>query len=342
LRVSDPGFCGRFARRALGIVIAASLIAGCALTVDQERDLGAQFSRQVAGQMPVVHDPEVLGYVRGIGQRLVAASGPQPFAITWNVVQDPNINAFAGPGGFIYVHTGLLQKARSSSEVAAVMSHELAHVTLRHVSSAVARQQQSALLGAGIAAVTDSSAAGQIAGLGAGVYNLRYNRQAERDADRVGVVVLQKAGFDPQGMVSIFQLLGSSGGGGKGGFLSSHPGTAERIAEIQGYISGLPRTASARRDDGGLPSIQTRLRTVRGTVDRSAGRYDPYGNRNADGYRGDDRYDPYARDRYDPYDRNGGGYGGGYERYGGGGVDPNGYPEGSYDPYDPYGDRYGR
>jgi predicted Zn-dependent protease len=323
LRVSDPDRSNRFLAP-LGILIAASLVAGCALTVDQERDLGAQFSRQVASQMPVVYDPDVTAYVRGIGQRLVAASGPQPFAITWNVVQDPNINAFAGPGGFIYVHTGLLQRARSSSEVAAVMSHELAHVTLRHVSAAVARQQQSALLGAGIAAVTDSAAAGQIAGLGAGVYNLRYNREAEREADQVGVVVMQKAGFDPQGMVSIFQLLGSSGGGGKGGFLSSHPGTAERIAEIQGYIGRLPRTASVRRDDGRLPSIQTRLRSVRGTVDRSAGRYDPFGNRDY------------------PSDRSGGGYGGGYDRYGGGGIDPNGYPEGSYDPYDPYGDRYGR
>ena len=296
----------RIARGLGTALIAAVLAAACALTVAQERDLGAQFERQVEREMVVVHDPVVVGYVQNIGNRLAAAAGPQPFPLTFGVVNDPNINAFAGPGGYVFVHTGLLMKARSTAEVVAVMAHEISHITLRHVSQAVARQQQAAILGAGIAAASDSSVLGQVAGTGLSVYNLRYDRQAEADADRNGVLLMRHAGYDPHAMVTIFQLLGSEGGGRSGGFFSSHPGTTNRIAEIRSYIGSSPTTGLIR-DDGRLPAIQRRIRSGGSGFSRSTGE-------------GPVAPGPYG-DRYDRDSRGGYPSGGSY-----GGTDPNGYP----------------
>ena len=248
------------ARRATALALVASLGGGCALTVDQERGLGDQFSRQVESQKRLVRDPAVVSYVRGIGSRLTAAAGPQPFPITWNVVVDRDVNAFAGPGGYIYVNTGLITRARNASELAAVMAHEFSHVALRHVSGAVARQQQVAILGAGVTAATGSEAWGQVAGTGAGLWNLKFDRAAEREADRYGVGLMRRAGYDPNGMVTMFQLLATTGGSGGGGFLSSHPGIGERIGYIRSDIASLPPGPPLIRDDGQLFAIQSRLR----------------------------------------------------------------------------------
>ncbi|MDP3937473.1 MAG: M48 family metallopeptidase [Deltaproteobacteria bacterium] len=247
----------------VALVGVLALIAGCALTVEQERQLGEDFSRQVAQEMKVLRDPMVVDYVRQMGGRLAGAAGPQPFLLTFNVVVDKDLNAFAGPGGYVYVNTGLIMKVRSSSELAGVMAHEISHVTLRHVSQAVARQQQASGLGALVGAVTDSQTAGKVAGTGVGVYNLRYDRQAEAGADREGLLLMYRAGYDPRGMVNMFQLLQSTGGT-KGGFLSSHPATAERLQAMQAYIAQLPPRAGLVSDDGRLQGVQSRIRSMGG------------------------------------------------------------------------------
>lgn len=298
------------ASRLIALALIASVCAGCALTVEQERGLGDQFSRQIESQKHLVRDPVVVSYVRGIGARLAAAAGPQPFPITWNVLVDKEVNAFAGPGGYVYVNTGLITRARDVSELAAVMAHELSHVTLRHVSGAVARQQQAAIVGAGIAAATNSEAWGQVASTGAGVWNLRYDRTAERQADRNGVALMQRAGYDPNGMVTMFQLLIQTGGSGGGGFLSSHPGVGERIRYIQSDIAALPPGPRLIRNDGRLGTIQSRLRADL----RPAGFGSVWNGSSPDGSTGD----TYRIGGAD-----------------GGGLDPNGYPEdpGAYNRY---------
>ena len=101
-----------------------ALTAACVLTVEDERRLGEQFSHQVQLQKRIVSDPVIVAYVRDMGTRLGRAAGPQPFPLTFNVIEDNSVNAFAGPGGYIYVNTGLILKARNASELAAVMSHE--------------------------------------------------------------------------------------------------------------------------------------------------------------------------------------------------------------------------
>ena len=303
--------------RAVAIALLVLVGTGCALTSEQERGLGDQFSRQVESQKRLVRDPAVVDYVRRIGGRLAAAAGPQPFPITWNVLVDDEVNAFAGPGGYVYVNTGLIARARNVSELAAVMAHELSHVTLRHVSTSVARQQQAAIVGAGIAAATGSETWGQVASTGTGIWNLRYDRAAEREADRNGVTLMQRAGYDPSGMVTMFQLLMSSGGAGGGGFLSSHPGVGERIQYIESDIRALPPSRGLIRDDGRLQSIQARVRSGL----RGAEWTRPWEGSSRSG----------AAGGTDPYGPGSSGDGGAY----GGGLDPNGYPDGpgSYDRY---------
>ena len=246
-----------------GAVLASlvALAAACALTVEQERQLGIDFSRQVETQMTVVRDPLVVDYIRQMGGRIAGAAGPQPLPLTFNVVADPDLNAFAGPGGFVYVNTGLIMRVRSGAELAGVMAHEISHVTLRHVSQAVARQQQASGLGALVGAVTDSPTAGKIAGTGVGIYNLRYDRQAEAEADREGLLLMYRAGYDPRGMVSMFQILQSEGGG-RGGFLSSHPSTSERLQVMQANIAQLPPRQGLVWDDGRLGAVQARIRAM--------------------------------------------------------------------------------
>lgn len=239
---------------------ALACISACALTVEQERRLGAEFSQEIAREKRIVRDPVVVGYLREMGNRLAAAAGPQPFPFTFNVIVDPGINAFAGPAGYVYVNTGLLMKARSSAEVAGVLSHEISHVTLRHVSQSVARQQQAGGVGSIVSTVTNTPSLGSIAGTGISIYNLQFDRQAEAQADSTGLRLMHRAGYDPRGMVSMFELLQSQGGEGRGGFLSSHPGTPQRIGAMRAEIARLPPGRGLVFRDGKLARVQARIR----------------------------------------------------------------------------------
>jgi predicted Zn-dependent protease len=148
------------------------------------------------------------------------------------------------------------------------MAHEISHVTLRHISRAVERQQQVAGLGALVQVATDSQVLGRAAGVGAGIVNLRYDRRAEAEADHSGLLLMLRAGHDPRGMITMFQLLQTTGGGGGGGgFLSSHPGTSQRIETIRSTIASFPAGRGGITDDGRLSAIQAR---IRGGAGRSA------------------------------------------------------------------------
>ena len=179
------------------------------------------------------------------------------------MVQDNAINAFAGPGGYVYVNTGLIRSSRNAGELAAVMSHEISHVTLRHVSKAVARQQVAAI-GPLVGEIYKQPTLGQVAGTGVGIYNLKFDRQAEAEADRSGVAMMYRAGFDPYSMVTMFQLLQTEAGG-RGGFLSSHPGTGQRIGEVQSYIRQLPPRTGLIRSDTQFAGVQARVRSMSGS-----------------------------------------------------------------------------
>lgn len=255
-------------------MICGLLAAACApLSVDQERSLGADFSRDFNRRTALVRDPAVTRYVSAISRRLLKHAGPQPFTYRFHIVPNAGINAFAAPAGYIYLYTGTILEARNVSELAGVMAHEIGHVARRHVANNFNRAVATNILHqAGIVAaeITAGPRAGNAArtlgGLAAMGYLNTFSREAEHEADAFAVQLLFKAGYDPRGLVTFFETLKGKGGPSTPAFLSSHPATSVRIARTRRMIEGLPRDARLERHDNGrLEQVQDLLRK---TADR--------------------------------------------------------------------------
>jgi predicted Zn-dependent protease len=268
---TDPGR-GRSRRGRAGPALAALALAlGCTtLSVPQEQQLGARLAAEARQSLPLVRDRVVEGYVQEIGQRLVRAAGPQPFAYRFHVVASDEINAFAMPAGYVYLHTGTILRARNVSELAGVMAHEVGHVAERHIAENYARQQGASiarnLAVLGVAMVGGPSGAVGLAGDLTAVAVLNsFGREAEREADAFAVRVMPRAGYDPRGLVTFFETLVREGGPSPPSFLSSHPATAERIQATSRAIAALGPLEGLRQDDGGrLEIIQRRIRLLAG------------------------------------------------------------------------------
>ncbi|HET9580200.1 MAG TPA: M48 family metalloprotease [Usitatibacter sp.] len=227
------------------------------LSETQERTIGNRIMRDVRIDPAYVDDPEVSDYLNSLGQRLLlAAEGPRR-EISFFVVQDDTINAFALVGGHIGVHTGLIALTQNESELAGVVAHEIAHILQRHQARMMhgSRGTQwtslAALALAMLASRGGGSQSGQIteaaiAGAGAlQIQNqLNYTREHEREADRVGLTLLDRAGFDPRGMASFFDRMLRANRlneyKGAPSYLRTHPLTTERIADIQDRVNELP------------------------------------------------------------------------------------------------------
>ena len=226
-----------------------------AMTPAQERKVGEAIMRQIRAQGGYLQDPEVNDYLNELGHRLVAASHDTKQDFEFFAVPDPQINAFALPGGFIGVHTGLILLAQNESELASVLAHEISHVTQRHMSRMVVNQKDSMLLSlAGLALAILASRAGNNSGQGVQaaiassqalqVQNqLNFTRDNEYEADRIGFTRLTSAGFDPNGMAAFMSRLQRANRfieGTAPSYLRTHPITYERIAEAQSRSQGLP------------------------------------------------------------------------------------------------------
>lgn len=216
----------------------------------QERTIGNRIMREVRVDASVVDDPEVAGYVSSVGSRLLAAVDGPRRDIDFFVVQDESVNAFALVGGHIGVHTGLILLTQNESELAGVMGHEIAHIVQRHQARMFHGQRgaQFTSLAALALAVLASRGAGSQSGqiteaavATAGALQIQsqldYTREHEREADRVGLTLLERAGFDSRGMASFFERLLRTNRlnefKGAPSYLRTHPLTTERIADIQ-------------------------------------------------------------------------------------------------------------
>lgn len=227
-------------------------VSGAAISPADERKLGERIMRDIRRDPAYLDDAEVAEYANSLGFRLTARSDATRQEFEFFVVRDAQINAFALPGGFIGIHTGLLLAAQSESEVAGVVAHEIAHVTQRHIARMVSQQGQSQLMSmaamavAILAARSNSQVAEAAMAFGqAGVMQsqLNFTRDNEREADRVGVQLLDSAGFDPRGMSAFFERLQRATRvyeGGAPAYLRTHPLTFERIGDIQGRVEQMP------------------------------------------------------------------------------------------------------
>lgn len=216
-----------------------------------EYKIGVEIMRRIQMDPDYITDEVVTEYLNNIGHKLVNAT-PEVRGETGNdffffAVRDPALNAFALPGGFIGVHTGLLLAAQSESELASVLSHEIGHVSQRHIARMIGQQKQDMLIpiasillaaiAAGAAKNSDVAGALVMGGQGLAVQKqLNFSRDAEREADRVGFLILRGAGFDTNGMVLFFERLQKSYrnyGEGISAYLRTHPLTTERIADVE-------------------------------------------------------------------------------------------------------------
>jgi beta-barrel assembly-enhancing protease len=265
----------RSSRAALALAAAVALATGCAtLTPEDESRLGARMHYQLQYETPLLGDRVVSAYVERLGQRIAAAAGPSPTGYRFFVTVDDDINAFAAPGGYVYVNTGTILRARNVSELAGVLAHEIGHVAKRHVAANVERRQAAntvrqvgMVAGAVAAGAAGASAASLLGGVATLAALNSFGRDAERQADAFAAEVMPRAGYDPEGLVTFFQtLLGETQPGDRGSsFLSDHPATEERIEEARKAIDVQSLPEELERDDNGrLEIIQRRIGILTG------------------------------------------------------------------------------
>ena len=263
----------------VAVLLTASLVAAQTLITappnryspSEDVRLGRQAATEVRQQLPLLRDRQVQSAVASIGQRLVNAIPIElrhsEFSYSVDVVNVREINAFALPGGPMFVNRGMLQAAEHEGQVAGVMAHELSHVVLRHgtaQATKATKYQFGSLAGAilgGIIGGTAGSVVSQGTQFGLGTAFLRFSREYERQADLLGAQIMARAGYNPYDMAAMFRIIERQGGSGGPEWLSDHPNPGNRYeaivreADVLGVNNG-------RRDSAAFGRMQARLRQM--------------------------------------------------------------------------------
>ncbi len=259
--------------RLLVTVCLVGSIASCAavgrfniLSTEQEVEIGRQAARDVERNLKLYNDPAVAAYIDSLGRRLGRHSRRSNLTYYFKVVDTDDVNAFALPGGWLYVNRGLITTAENESELAGVIGHEIGHVDGRHGARAISRQF-------GAAVILDATLGGedadvqrrvlrQVAAISTGMGQLKYGRDAEREADGFAVDATYKSGIDPEGTATFFEKLMAmqeKEAGRLEVLFSTHPPSRERIENVRAQIGGLPPKAGLSRDSRGFQAIKKRI-----------------------------------------------------------------------------------
>jgi len=238
------------------------------LSQGEENQIGRMIVHRLRDADQLLDDPELGEYIQSIGHRLSAHAQDSGQRFDFFMVRDPTINAFALPGGYIGVNAGLLLATENESELAGVLAHEIEHVVQRH-SVKQMEQVQQANVGVGLVCiltrVCENQAAQAAIQVGGSAYFAKNSREDEVQADEGGFQTLARAGINPRGMLTFFQKLlaeeGSGGSGGVNAWFADHPGTQDRIADIQRMLDAVPAAQlSSLRSDS--PQFQQMKRRV--------------------------------------------------------------------------------
>lgn len=269
----DEAHTQRTFLQSLGAVLAVILLAsGCAssgidtgdfnlISIEEEWRLGQQLERDLARQLSINNDSVINGYVDRLGRRLVAQTEMANLPWEFHVVNDPEINAFNIPGGHVYVNTGLIANADTVAELAGVMAHEIAHGVERHGTEQLTRVYGLNIL-AGVLLGNDPATYERILAqiIGTGTV-ARFSRGAEREADNLGVRYMWEAGYDPMGMVAMFETLLEQRRRNPSSveqFFASHPLTEERIRDTRNQIAQLPAKSGLVSRDPAYQDVRQR------------------------------------------------------------------------------------
>jgi hypothetical protein len=211
---------------------------------EQDVEMGREVAAQAERELPIMNNRQAASYIDSLGKALAARAPGERYPYTFKIVNERSINAFALPGGYIYINRGTIEAAQNEAQLASVMAHEIAHVSLRHgtnqVSKAYVAQVPLSILGG---VLGSGSVGGVLAQLGIGFAAnsilLKYSRDAERQADLLGAQILYDAGYQPHEMVEFFERLQAESRGRAVEFFSSHPNPENRIRNVQTEIEGL-------------------------------------------------------------------------------------------------------
>ena len=236
--------------------------------VKSDVEAGRESAAEVERKTSLLRDREVGGYVERVGRRLVNALPRElqhaEFSYVFKVVDDKDLNAFALPGGRVYVNRGMISAARNEGELAGVLAHEISHVALRHGTAQLSKAYPWLIaLGVGVAVLGEGKA-GQIAAVGGVValqlYFMKFSRKYETQADILGSQLMARAGYDPEDLANVFRLIESRQGDGGPRWLSSHPKPKDRYERIGQEIALLRIDPDPIENVAELNRIQWRLR----------------------------------------------------------------------------------
>src|SRR5438094_1046927 len=229
----------------------------------QDIEMGRESAKQAEMQLPILNDRQATSYIDTLGKQLASHAPGEKYPYQFKIVNDTAINAFALPGGFVYVNRGAIEAADNEGQIAGVMAHEIGHVELRHgthqASTAYVAQAPLAILGG---VLGSNSVGGVLAQLGVSFATssllLKYSRDAESQADLMGTQILHDSGYDPRAMVEFFEKIQAESKGRAIQFFSDHPNPENRISNVQHEIErlgGMP--VNARRDSPDFHTVKT-------------------------------------------------------------------------------------
>ena len=244
---------------ALVVCLASTTAAVTLISVEQEIEIGREANAEVKKEVPALTDAAVVGYVRDIGRQLAARAGGPKYPYSVSIANYREINAFALPGGPVWIHRGAIAAAQNESQLASVVAHEVAHIAQRHAADQLTKSMVAngllTLLGAVLGNEGGARTAQVAARFIAGGYMLKFSRDDEREADRVGVQIMRRAGWDGRGMVEFLRVLRERHGRDPSNvevFLSTHPSPGDRISDLNPPAGG-------RRDSARFQQIRARL-----------------------------------------------------------------------------------
>src|SRR5690242_4987094 len=230
-------------KRMLAGALLAVSAAGCGISTQQEQQMGAQYSSQINAQLPIIQDPEVNRYINVLGDSIARLTARGDLEWKFFIVNAAEVNAFAVPGGYIYVNRGLIERARNLSELAGVLGHEIGHVVERHSIKQMQQQQGAQVgltLGCILTGMCGSEAAAAAINVGGTALFAKFSRDDEAQADSVGIENVIRAGISPKGVPEMFQILLDERQANPGAvelWFGTHPTEESRITDTQRIIN---------------------------------------------------------------------------------------------------------
>jgi predicted Zn-dependent protease len=253
--------------RILSTLALAALVSGCAVSTRQEVDMGANYAQQIAKELPLIQDAELNRYINVLGDSIARIADSRNLDWQFFIVDSKDVNAFAVPGGFIYLNRGLIERATNMSQVAGVLGHEIGHVTMRH---SIQQMQKAQGANIGVTAVCvltsicNSQASQAAINIGANVAFASFSRKDEDEADNEGVKYMIAAGLDPSGIPEMFQILldeRKTKPDALETWFRSHPLEESRIAAARARIAAYPpaQLVGLMKDSPNFQAFKTRL-----------------------------------------------------------------------------------